>query len=126
MFHSSVDIGNNFRKTFNSNNLNFDDERESIRSRQIYSPAFTKRFETFQDEFNEIGVTEEEKFEIVENVKISLEKISPENRMSHFDIALNKSILKLKKKKSESKYALVLIIICIKYLHNFLFIRIWK
>ena len=97
MFHSSVDIGNNFRKTFNSNNLNFDDEKESLRSRQIYSPIFTKKFETFQEEFNEIGVTEEEKFEIVENVKTKLEKISPESRMSHFELALNHSILELKK-----------------------------
>lgn len=82
--------------------MNFEDERESLRSRQIYSPIFTKRIESFHGDFNEVVDTEEDKLEIADNAQPTIEKLAAEYRNDHFNIALNQSNLELKKKESEA------------------------
>lgn len=101
-----------YNNTFNSNKLNFEDDKDDIEYQEVLSPMFTQGYESFKKEFGFYNFTEEDRenlllvsnpLNIINDVKDQISRQSPKRRKSTLNDILNMSINKLRKRRSSLK-----------------------
>ena len=105
LYRSSIGFKNDrFRCTFNSNNLNFDEEKESFANKQLFSPRFTKRYESQKSDIDELGAINQDHHLYVDKERKGKHfKKDSDFILVELEQELNHGSLSLVKRKSEQK-----------------------
>jgi len=92
-----------FKQTFNSNKLNFEEDKSDIENQEMMSPMFTKGFESFKKKLGNFSISDEDRQEFLNDFRDKLSKETPDMFLSKFSDVWNQSMHALKKKASPDR-----------------------